>query len=64
VEAAVRGVRLTLHDLFGREVRRVEKAPGKGNARTTLDARGLHPGLYLLRATDGSEVQERTVLLL
>ncbi|MBN1448917.1 MAG: endonuclease/exonuclease/phosphatase family protein [Bacteroidetes bacterium] len=64
VRATSRDIRLTMHDLLGREVRRVERTAGMHPSRMTLDIRGLQSGLYLLRATDGIDTVERTAVLL
>jgi len=57
-------VELSLHDLVGRVVRRVDLGylPA-GRHETPIDAGGLASGVYLLRLTAGTEVRTRAVTL-
>jgi len=64
MQATSRDIRLSMHDLLGREVRCVERTAGMHPSGMTFDIRGLQPGLYLLRVSDGTDTVERTVVLL
>ena len=54
---------LSLHDLLGREVRRVRLVPSGRDVTERMDVSGLRPGLYLLRLHAEGETRSRMVIL-
>lgn len=60
VLAAAGHVRLTVHDLLGREVARiVDETREAGRQQVMLDARAMRPGAYLLRLQVGGSTATR-----
>jgi endo-1,4-beta-xylanase len=64
-QSVVSNVRLTIHDLLGREVATLvnEKKPA-GNYAVRFDASGLACGVYLCRLTAGLYVETRRMVLI
>jgi hypothetical protein len=53
--------RLTVHDLLGREVAVLFTGETSGTVDATLDARGLAPGVYVVRAEAGAVSLSQTI---
>ncbi len=62
LDAAVRPVTITLHDLLGRELQRADATPDI--RRITFDVAGMQPGLYIVRVTDGRRIEQRTIVVM
>ena len=56
-------VLLTVHDLLGREHRRVEKHRSPASFIEQLDLRGLEPGVYMVRLVADGRVRTRMVVV-
>ena len=56
-------VTIVLHDLLGRERRRLEIPEQRRAHSCRLDLHGLEPGSYLLQMSAGGEIRTQTVQL-
>jgi hypothetical protein len=54
---------ITLHDLLGRELRRIARDEVRQSFTERIDLRELHPGLYILRLSAGSQSQTRMLIV-
>lgn len=62
--ASAGDARIDLFDLAGRRLRTLFAGPARGPAIIGLDARGLAPGVYLVRASQGTDhVSQRVVVV-